>query len=334
MSADRVLVTVDWLHTVQESARRMRERIESAGFELQVKETRRSLMEEDVIPLVGGVVGYLAGNDVINARVLANADRLRVISRQGAGYDRIDLQECTRRGIVVCNAFGAGAPAVAEFALGCMLAVARRIVPGQAALREGDWFARTELGGGALVGATLGIIGLGHIGRRLAQLVRGLEMRILYYDVARAEDLEAGGGVEFRSLDDVLAEADFVSLHVQLNPHTHHMIGERELRLMKPTAFLINTSRGGVVDELALYHAVAEARIAGAALDVFEQEPISAASPLLTLPDRVLVTPHLAALSDGGKRAMLEMATDNLLDVLQGKRPRIVTNPDVYMRPG
>lgn len=326
-----MLVTVDWLHTVPEPARRMRERIESAGFEVQVKETRRSLDEAEVAAIVPGVVGYLAGNDVFNARVLACADRLRVISRQGAGYDRIDLKECTRRGIVVCNSFGAGAPAVAEFAVASMLAVARRIAPGQAALRAGDWFIRTEIGGGTLVGATVGIVGLGYIGRRLAQLVSGFGMRVLYYDVVRAEDLDAEKGFEFRHLDDLLAEADFVSLHVQLNKQTFHLIGERELTLMKPTAYLVNTSRGGVVDELALYQAVVEERIAGAALDVFEQEPISPDNPLLTLPDRVLVTPHIAALSsDSAKLAMLEMATDNLLDVLQGKRPRVVTNPDVY----
>ena len=332
MARVRVLVTVDWLHTVPGPALKMRERIESAGFQVEIKSRGRSLDAAEVIPLLPGVGGYLAGNDVLSAEVLAHADRLRVISRQGAGYDRIDLDECTRRGIVVCNAFGAGAPAVAEFAIAAMLVLARRILPGRSALREGDWLARTDLGGGTLVGATLGIIGLGHIGRQLARLVSGFGMRVIYHDVVRSEDFEAETGTEFVTLEDLLAQSDFVSVHVQLNKATRHLIGERELSRMRPSAYLVNTSRGGVVDETALYEAVAGAKIAGAALDVLESEPIAADNPLLQLGDRVLLTPHIAALNDSAKLAMLEMATDNLLDVLQGRRPRVVTNPAVYAR--
>lgn len=331
MDGGKVLVTVDWLHTVPQHAQRMRERIESDGFEVSVFPTRRSLTESEVIPLIGDVVGYVAGNDVLNRRVIDEANDLRVISRQGAGFDRIDLDACTQRGIVVCNAFGAGAPAVAEFTLGSILAIGRHVFAGQSALHAGDWSVRTEIGGTSPVGATLGVVGLGHIGRELVRLVQGLRMRVLYFDVVRAADEETLGA-QFVELDYLLAEADFVSVHVGLNRATHHMIAERELALMKPTAYIVNTARGGVIDEDALYAAIMRGAIAGAALDVFEEEPLSPTSPLLGLADKVLLTPHMAGLSDGAKEAMLALATDNLLDVLAGRTPRFVTNPAVMAK--
>jgi phosphoglycerate dehydrogenase-like enzyme len=327
----KVLVTVDWLHTVPHHARSMADRIEGAGFEVSVYPTTRSLSEAEVLPLVSDIVGYLAGNDVLNKRVIDAASDLRVISRQGAGFDRIDLDACTRRGIVVCNAFGAGAPAVAEFTLGSILAIGRHIFAGQVALRAGDWGVRTDIGGSTPVGATLGVVGLGHIGRELIRLAHGFRMRVLYYDVVRAPD-EEHLSVQFRELDELLAESDFVSMHVGLNQATHHMIAKRELELMKPTAYIVNTARGGVIDEDELYEAIASGGIAGAALDVFEEEPISPSSPLLGLGDRVLLTPHMAGLSDAAKQAMLALATDSLLDVLSGREPRFITNPAVRSR--
>jgi phosphoglycerate dehydrogenase-like enzyme len=333
MSGGRVLVTVDWLHTVPQHAKRMRDRIQGAGFEVVVHPTKRSLTEAEVTPLVADIIGYVAGNDDLNSRVIDKAAHLRVISRQGAGFDRIDLEACTRRGIVVCNAFGAGAPAVAEFTFGSIMAVARKMFVGQSALRAGEWFVRTDIGGTTLVGATLGIVGLGHIGRELARMVQGFRMPVLYYDVVRAPD-ESEIGVSYRELPELLAQADFVSINVGLNPATYHMIGDKELALMKPSAFIVNTSRGGVIDEDALYRAITDGRIAGAALDVFEKEPVSPDNPLLTRPDKVLVTPHMAGVSDAAKFAMLELATDNLLAVLQGQRPKFVTNPAVYAKTG
>jgi phosphoglycerate dehydrogenase-like enzyme len=333
MAGGKVLVTVDWLHTVPQHAARMHERIEKAGFEVVVHPTKRSLNEAEVIPLVADVVGYVAGNDQLNSNVIDKANLLRVISRQGAGFDRIDLEACTRRGIVVCNAFGAGAPAVAEFTFGSLLAVGRRMFAGQTALRAGEWFVRTDIGGTTMVGATLGIVGLGHIGRELSRLVRGFRMPVLYYDVVRAAD-EDELGVQYRGLDELLAESDFVSVNVGLNASTYHMIGEEQLALMKGGSFIVNTSRGGVIDEDALYRAITSGHIAGAALDVFEQEPVSLDNPLLKLPDKVLLTPHMAGVSDAAKQAMLELATDNLLAVLQGHRPKFVTNPAVYAKSG
>ena len=333
MSGGRVLVTVDWLHTVPQHANRMRERIEGAGFEMVVHPTKRSLDEADVIPLVADIVGYVAGNDQLNGRVIDRADHLKVISRQGAGFDRIDLEACTRRGIVVCNAVGAGAPAVAEFTFGSMLAIGRRMFAGQSALKAGDWFARTDIGGLTLVGTTLGIVGLGHIGRELARLVQGFRMPVIYYDIVRAPN-ESEIGVQYRELPELLAQSDFVSINVGLNPATYHMIGDKELALMKPGAYIVNTARGGVIDEDALYRAISGGHLAGAALDVFEKEPVSLDNSLLTLPNKVLVTPHMAGLSDAAKMAMLELATDNLLAVLEGRRPKFVTNPAVYATSG
>lgn len=298
-----------------------------------VHPTKRSLDEADVIPLVADIVGYVAGNDQLNGRVIDRADHLKVISRQGAGFDRIDLEACTRRGIVVCNAVGAGAPAVAEFTFGSMLAIGRRMFAGQSALKAGDWFARTDIGGLTLVGTTLGIVGLGHIGRELARLVQGFRMPVIYYDIVRAPN-ESEIGVQYRELPELLAQSDFVSINVGLNPATYHMIGDKELALMKPGAYIVNTARGGVIDEDALYRAISGGHLAGAALDVFEKEPVSLDNSLLTLPNKVLVTPHMAGLSDAAKMAMLELATDNLLAVLEGRRPKFVTNPAVYATSG
>ena len=331
MRKGKVLVTVDWLHSVPGPAGRMRQRIEAAGYEVVLSRTKSRLSAAELMPLLVGVVGHLAGNDELNATVIETARELRIISRQGAGFDNVDLEAATKRGIVVCNAVGAGASAVAEFAFAMMLAIGRRLVPAQTALREGRWLERTDLGGVSPIGATLGVIGLGNIGRSLVELVRGFKMRILYFDRERQQHFEEESGIKYAHLDELLRESDFVSIHVSLNFETHHLIGERELALMKPTAYLINTSRGSVVDEEALYRALLDGRIAGAGLDVFEQEPVAPNNHLLTLPDTtVLLTNHVAVLSDKVKAALLELATDNLLDALQGRRPRFVTNPDVY----
>jgi len=326
----RVLFAVDWLESVPRIAEREIARVRDAGHEVIVHPTERALDEHELSPLLPGIAGCISGAHRFSARSLEHADVLKSISRHGAGYETIDLAECTRRGIVVTNGFGAGAPAVAEFTITLLLGLARRLCFVDRRLREGDWLFRSSMAAPSVIGRTLGLIGFGHIGREAARRARGCDMRITYSDVADPPEADRDG-TERRELDDLLGEADFVSLHVALNDATYHMIGARELELMKPGGFLVNTSRGGVIDEDALYQALKARRIAGAALDVFEEEPVRAPHPLFEFDDeRVIVSPHLAGINDDAKDAMLRLATDNLLDVLAGRRPPLVTNPDVY----
>lgn len=182
-------------------------------------------------------------------------------------------------------------------------------------------------------GKTLGIIGLGRIGSTVAKRAKGFDMDLIYYDINRREEMEEKLGIVFKSLDDVLHESDFVTIHVPLTKQTHHLIGRHELSMMKRTAYLINTSRGPVIDEKALYEALKERVIAGAAMDVFEQEPIDPKSPLLGL-DNIVVTPHIASASVETRTKMAVVAAENLVSVLQGKEPPNLVNPEVRkMRP-
>ncbi|RLG39492.1 MAG: D-glycerate dehydrogenase, partial [Thermoproteota archaeon] len=177
-------------------------------------------------------------------------------------------------------------------------------------------------------GATLGIVGLGRIGSAVARRAKGFNMRVIYYDVVRREDLEKELGIEYVSLDKLLEESDYVSLHTPLTPQTYHLIGEEQLKKMKKTAFLINTARGKVVDQKALYKALKEGWIAGAGLDVFEQEPISPDDPLLEL-DNVVLAPHAASASYETRSRMAEMVADNLIAFLKGEVPPNLVNKDV-----
>ncbi len=269
--------------------------------------------------------------DPIDAEVMESAPRLRIISQYAVGYDNIDVGEATKRGIYVTNTPGVLTETVADFAFALMLAVARRVVEADRYVREGNWkvgWHPLMMIGRDVHGATLGIVGLGRIGRAVARRAEGFGMKILYYDVRRDEDLERERGYEYRELDDLLRESDFVSLHTPLTPETEHLIDEEKLRLMKPTAYLINTARGRVVDQKALYRALKEGWIAGAALDVFEREPIPADDPLLSLPN-VVLAPHAASASLETRSKMAEIVADNLIAFLEGREPPTLVNREV-----
>ncbi|MCC6628237.1 MAG: phosphoglycerate dehydrogenase, partial [Chloroflexi bacterium] len=248
--------------------------------------------EDELLTLLPGVAATVASAEPYTRRVLAGAPDLRIIARVGVGYDAIDLAAATEHGVAVTTTPGTNEKAVADFAFGLLLTVARAIPANMAAVRAGRW---QRVIGPDVAGATIGIVGLGLIGKEVARRARGFDMRILAYDVQRDEAFARATGVEYRDLDDVMAGADFVTVHVPLMRQTRHVIDAGRLAKMRPTAYLINTSRGGTVDETALLAALQAGQLAGAALDVFSAEP-PWGSPLLDLPN-VIATPHVAGIS-------------------------------------
>jgi len=284
-----------------------------------------------ILEKVRGIDGLLCLlTDPIDAEVMdAAGPQLKVISQMAVGFDNVDVAEATRRGIPVGHTPGVLTEATADFAFTLLASAARRVVEAAAYVKAGKTWGPTLLLGADLWGATLGIIGFGRIGRAVARRARGFNMRLIYYDVRPNEEVAAELGAEYLPLDDLLRQADFVTLHVPLMPETCHLIGERELKLMKPSALLINTSRGPVVDPEALYQALVNGDIAGAALDVTEPEPIPMDSPLLTLPN-CLIVPHIASASISSRNRMAEMAAANLIAGLKGERLPNCVNPEVY----
>jgi len=258
--------------------------------------------------------------DKIDAEILNEAPSLRVISNYAAGFDNIDVAEAARRGIVVGNTPEVLTETTADFAFALMMAAARRIVEGDRYVRAGRWktWGPMIFLGQDIYGATLGIIGLGRIGTAVARRAKGFGMKVLYYSRSKREQIENELGVEYAGFDRLLAESDFITAHVSLTPETYHLIGERELQKMKRTAVLINTSRGPVVDNMALYRALRDGKVAFAALDVSEPEPIPVGHPLLTM-ENVIITPHIASASVTTRTRMALMAADNLIAGLKGE---------------
>lgn len=273
--------------------------------------------------------------DNIDAALIEGAPHLRVVSTMAVGYDHIDVEACTRRGIPVTNTPGVLTEATADLAFALLLAAARRLPEGERAVREGRWttWHPSFLLGRDVYGATLGIVGLGQIGQAVARRARGFEMRVLYHSRHRNEEAERKLGCAYAALEELLSLADFVTVHVPLTPETRHLFNQEAFQRMKPTAILVNTSRGGVVDEAALHHALASHLIAGAAIDVTETEPLSPHDPLLRLPN-LLVTPHIASASVATRARMAALAAENLLAVLAGKQPAHCVNPHVLGRAG
>jgi len=270
--------------------------------------------------------------DRIDADLLDAAPRLRVVSNVAVGYDNIDVPEATRRAVLITNTPGILTETTADFAFALLMAAARRVVEADRYTRQGRWktWGPQVLLGQDVHGACLGIVGLGGVGLEVAKRARGFGMRILYFDHRRRPREERRYGLVHIELDQLLREADFVSLHVPLTGETRHLIGERELSLMKPTAVLVNTARGPVVDQRALYRFLKERRIT-AALDVTEVEPIPMDDPLLTL-DNVIIAPHIASASVATRTRMASVAVDNLLAALRGEEPPNCVNRQALRR--
>jgi glyoxylate reductase len=264
----------------------------------------------------------------------AAGPQLRVVSNYAVGFDNIDVPACTRRGIPVGNTPGVLTDTTADLAFALLMAAARRLPEGDRYVRLGQWrtWGPMLLLGTDVHGGTLGIVGFGRIGQALARRASGFGMTILYHDVNRLPDeVSLPLGATFVELDELFARSDFVSLHVNLTPETRHMINADSLGRMKSSAVLVNTSRGPVVDQPALYEALRDGVIAAAALDVTDPEPIPADDPLLSL-DNCLVVPHIASASRATRSEMAQMAAANLLAGVRGERLPNPVNPEVYER--
>ena len=276
---------------------------------------------------------YCLLTDTVDADLLERAPRLQVVSTMAVGFDNINVFECTERGIPVGNTPGVLTETTADFAFALMMAAARRVMEGVDYVKQGQWhtWSPTLFLGPDLHGATIGIIGTGRIGQAMAKRASGFDMEVLACGSSRNQSNRNPLGQKVKSVDfqTLLTQSDFVSLHVPLTNETSQMIGERELKMMKHTAVLINTARGGVVDSQALYQALVRGDIAYAALDVTDPEPISLEDPLLTL-QNCLIVPHMASASVATRNKMATMAAENLLAGLKGYRLPYCVNPEVY----
>jgi glyoxylate reductase len=265
----------------------------------------------------------------VNEELLAVAARLRIAANVAVGFDNIDVAACTKRGVVATNTPGVLDETTADFAWTLMMAVARRLGEGEALARSGNWrgWDLDQLVGTDVWGKTLGLVGFGRIGRAVARRASGFQMKVIYADALRApEEVEKELKAEFRDMNSLLAEADFVSVHVPLLPETRGLLNATAFTRMKPTAFLINTSRGPVVDETALVAALEAGRIAGAGLDVYEKEPLIHPGLKRT---NVMLAPHLASASLETRTKMACMAAENVTALFKGQRPPNILNPEV-----
>ncbi len=283
--------------------------------EASYNELGRPLAGDEIVSRLQGADAYLAGLDYITADVVKRMPAsVKVISRYGTGVDRVDLDACKRRGIVVTNTPGANATAVCELSFALMLAVARNIPALHAAVCDGAW-PRSE--GIELAGKTLGILGLGAIGKRLATRAKAFEMRVMAYDPFLDRSFAEAHGIETAAPDAVCAQADFISLHLPYSESTRYLISAERIGRMRPGAIIINTSRGGLIDEAAAAVALKEGRLGGLGLDAFEQEPL-ADSPLKGLKG-VVFTPHTGAHTAEAVEKMGLLSVQNVLDVLAGR---------------
>ena len=274
-------------------------------------------------------------SDKVDARVIGAATRLKVISNCAVGYDNVDVAKATEKGILVGNTPGVLTETTADLAFTLLMTAARRIAEADRYTRSGLWqvpVSPASLFGWDVHHSTLGIVGMGRIGTEVARRARGFQMRILYHNRNRREDIEKELGVEYvPTLADLLSGSDFVVLLVPLTEDTRKMIGTAELSMMKPTAILVNISRGQVVDQKALYAALKSGLIAGAALDVFEVEPIAKDDPLLTL-ENITITPHMGSASIATRKKMAVMAAENLIAGIQGKMLPNCVNPEAFKK--
>jgi D-3-phosphoglycerate dehydrogenase len=282
-----------------------------------------SLKAEQLLREVADVEGIIVrANGRVDGALMDGAPRLKVVGRHGVGVDNIDLAAAETRGITVVNTPGAMTESVAEHCLGLMLALSKQIVRADKAARQGAWHVRLEYLGTELYGKQIGLVGFGRIGQQVARLChRALDMTVLYTDIVEHPEAAAEIGAQRVWLDELLPEADVVSLHVPLLPSTRGLIGENELKQMKPSAFLINAARGPVVDEWALVKALQEGWIAGAGLDVFAVEPATVDNPLFDL-ENVVVTPHMASHTQEATRRMATTVVSDVIAVMEGREPR------------
>jgi len=314
-------------------------KIPDQAIELLAAHCELDVWEEEDVPIPRDVLEekirdadglYCLLTDTVDEPLLDRAPRLRVISNMAVGYNNIDVEAASRRNIMVTNTPDVLTETTADLTFALLMATARRIVEAERFLRAGEWrtWSPMLLTGQDIYGATMGIVGLGRIGSAVARRALGFNMRVLYHSTRRNEQAERELGVQYAGLDELLAQSDFVVIMTPLTPKTQNLIGARELALMKPTAVLVNTARGGIVDERALYEALKGGTIWAAGLDVFEREPVAPDHPLLSLPN-VTALPHIGSASIRTRTRMAELAAENLLDGLAGRVPRCLVNREV-----
>lgn len=283
----------------------------------------------DVLATEVSDVEAVLGSDRWTPELMDQAPQLRLIALTSAGIDKVDIPASTARGILVTNTPGILTETTADLTFALIMSVARRVTELERWFRAGHWRAVGETPMASDVHhATLGIIGMGRIGAAVAHRARGFHMNVLYHNRSRRPDLEAQYGYKYVDLETLLRQSDFVTVLAPLLPETKKMIGAPQLNMMKPSAFLINASRGPIVDEAALIKALQEKRIAGAGLDVFEKEPVKPDHPLLNM-ENVVALPHVGSATEATRQAMVDLATDNILAVFRGKEPRTPVNPEV-----
>lgn len=313
--------------------------IPQAGLDLLMKECEVFVNTEDRVLSKGEIMERLKGmdgmlcllTDEIDGEIMDAEPNLKVISNYAVGFNNINVDEATKRGIPVTNTPGVLTETTADFAWTLLMGIARRLVEADKFTRAGKfkgWRPRLLLGSD-IYGKTIGIVGMGRIGQAMARRAKGFNMNILYYDEYRPDaKLEKELGITYAPFDELLQKSDYVSIHVPLMESTHHFIGERELKLMKKSAYLINSARGPIVDEKALVKALKEKEIAGAGLDVFEDEPELA--PGLAELDNVVIAPHIASATVETRSKMATMAAEGCLSVLKGEKPVNLVNEDVW----
>ncbi len=297
------------------------EQLKVFSEDLVFNELGRPLSEDELIPLLKDCDGYIAGLDFITEKVINSCNNLKIISRYGAGYDRVDIDAARDKGILVSNTPGVNAEAVGELAFSLILSVARKIPYLNASTLNGGWVRST---GVELKGKTMGIIGLGAIGKVVARCAKGFEMNVIAYDPYIDERYCSEHTIRVCSFDEVIRQSDIISLHLPLIDSTKHLINKEAISKMKQGAILINTSRGGIIDEDAAYEALKSNHLGGLGLDAFETEPPTN-SPLFEL-DNVVVTPHTGAHTKEATDNMAKAAIQNLIDVLSGNDCPFVVN--------
>ena len=316
----------------------MTRRLPGGAIDLLDQHTDLRLWEEELPPPREALLRQAAAShglltlltDRVDAELLENAPNLVVVSNMATGFDNIDLAAASERSVLVTRTPGVLSETVADFTFALLLAAARRIPEADRYVRAGRWrtWGPSVLLGRDVFGATVGIVGMGGVGTGVARRARGFGMRIVYHSRSRMPALERRYGMTFLPLEALLGQSDFVTLHVPLTAETHRLIGGRELGLMKETAILVNTARGPLVDQAALYEALKSGRIAGAALDVTDPEPLLPDDPLLAL-ENVVIAPHIASASLATRARMAMLAAENLLAALAGRIPKHSANREI-----
>ncbi|HEY2439227.1 MAG TPA: phosphoglycerate dehydrogenase [Solirubrobacteraceae bacterium] len=301
--------------------------LRDAGFTIRYEPRVNERTPDEVAELMAGATAGIISTDPFDEAVFARCPELRVLARVGVGTDAIDLRAATDAGVAVTITPGANANTVADHTMALILACSRRLLENDRMMREGKWERGGALSGTDLTGSTVGIVGMGLIGRAVAKRLRGFDVDVIGSDLPNVSQ----DGIVRMPLGDVLKAADVITVHVPLLPSTRGLIGAGELANVRRGAILINTSRGGVVDEDALVAALADGRLSAAGLDVFAREP-PAGSPLLMMPN-VVVSPHIAGISVYSQQRMLAMAASSILDVIAGRHTPGLVNPDALERP-